>query len=97
MVIIALDHVQHCFSQADGAVIHDLIAPHIAAGQSLTLSFTGVEDVTSSFVNSALVPLVEKHGAPFVKSRLQIVRATSQVADTIKRCFANAERLLLVA
>lgn len=93
MVIVALDHVPHCFSQDDGIVIHDLLAPCFAASRSITLSFAGVEDVTSSFVNSALVPFVERYGADYVKAQLRVTRATKQVADTILRCFANAERL----
>jgi hypothetical protein len=97
MVIIALDHVPHCFSQADGIVISDLLSSHMVAGGSVTLSFTGVEDVTSSFVNSSIVPLVEKHGSAFVKDRLRIICATHQVSDTIRRCVGNAERLLQVA
>lgn len=92
MVIVALDHVPHCFSQADGVVIYDALAPCLDNGRSVTLSFTGVEDVTSSFVNASLVPFVEAHGADRVKSLLRIVGATSQVADTVKRCFAIAER-----
>lgn len=97
MVIVALDHIPHCFSQDDGIVLHDLLAPDFASGRKVTLSFAGVEDVTSSFVNAALVPFVEEYGSATVKSQLKVVRATSQVADTIRRCFANAERLLLVA
>ena len=93
MVIVVLDHVPHCFSQGDGIIIHDLLRPHFAAGRPVTLSFTGVEDVTSSFVNSSLVPFVEKYGASHVKSQLRITHATKQVADTVRRCFANAERL----
>lgn len=93
MVIIALDHVPHCFSQADGAVLNRVLAPHFAARRNFTLSFTGVEDVTSSFVNASLVPFVEAYGADFVKSHLKVVGATKQVSTTILRCFANAERL----
>jgi len=93
MVIVALNHVPQCFSQADGVKIHDVLVPYLDNAQSITLSFTGVEDVTSSFVNASLVPFVEAHGADHIKSILRIVGATSQVADTIKRCFVNAERV----
>lgn len=95
MVIIALDHVPHCFSQADGTVIHNLLAGPFARGVQVTLSFTGVEDVTSSFVNSSLVPFVEQYGAAWVKAHLRVVGATKQVGVMIRRCFDNAERRLL--
>lgn len=95
MVIVVRDHVPHCFSQADGIVLYDLLRPHLSVGRPVTLSFTGVEDVTSSFVNSSLVPYFEKYGSGYAKSHLRIISATSQVADTIRRCVANAERLTL--
>ncbi len=97
MVIVALDHVPQCFSQNDGAALNRVLAPHFAARRAFTLSFTGVEDVTSSFVNASLVPFVESYGAEFVKTHLKIVGATPQVANTILRCIANAERLQRVA
>jgi len=91
MVIIALDHVPHCFSQSDGILLHDAIKPFFDRGEKFTLSFTGVEDVTSSFVNSSLVPFVEKCGSKYVKDHLRVVGATKQVSNTILRCFSNVE------
>lgn len=96
MVIVVRDHVPHCFSQADGIILHDLLRPHLLAGRPVTVSFAGVEDVTSSFVNSSLVPFFEKYGAGYAKAHLRITNATSQIADTVRRCVANAERLSLV-
>lgn len=93
MVITALDHVPHCFSQQDGARLHDVVAPYFDDGREFTLSFSGVEDMTSSFVNASLVPFVEQYGASFVKAHLKIVGATKQVANTIIRCINNAERV----
>lgn len=97
MVIVALDHVPHCFSQEDGGRLHDVLVPMFDAGRSMTLSFTGVEDVTSSFVNASLVPFVEQYGSAFVKAHLRIVGATGQVANTIVRCFNSADKALAAA
>jgi hypothetical protein len=61
------------------------------------LSFAGVEDVPSSFINSALVPFVLENGVDWVKANLAIIRARKQIIDMIRLCFANAERSLIAA
>ncbi len=97
MVISVLDHVPRCYTHQDGAVIQDLLRPAFVRGQHVTLSFRGVTDVPSSFINASLVPFVEDHGADWVKAHLTVVGVTKQIADMIRRCFANAERLLEAA
>lgn len=92
MVIFALDHVPHCYSAQDGNVIHSLLGHAFIRGQHVTISFAGVSDMPSSFVNAALVPFVQRHGSDWLKARLKITGATRQVADMIRRCFSNAER-----
>jgi hypothetical protein len=97
MVINVLDHVPHCYTPQDGAVIHALIRPVFAGGQRVTLSFSGVSDVPSSFINASLVPFVQTYGADWVKAHLALNGVTKQVGDMIRRCFANAERALEAA
>ncbi len=97
MVIVTLNHVPQCFSAQDGKVIYDLIRPHFARGKRVTISFSGVTDMPSSFVNSALVPFIKMYGADWVRAHLAIKDVTPLIAGMIKRCFANAERALLAA
>jgi hypothetical protein len=97
MVIAVLDHVPHCYTPQDGAVIHALLRPLFARGQQVTLSFSGVSDVPSSFINASLVPFVQAYGGAWVKSHLKLVGVNKQVADMVRRCFANAERVLEAA
>ena len=97
MVIVVLDHVPHCYTPQDGGVIHDLLRPAFARGQCVTLSFSGVSDVPSSFINASLVPFVQAYGVGWVKSHLTLTGVNRQVADMIRRCFANAERVLEAA
>lgn len=97
MVIIVLDHIPQCYTPADGAVIHALLNPAISRNQQVTLSFAGVADVPSSFINAALIPLVQTYGMDKVKTHLRITNVTSQVADMIRRCFVNAGRMMEAA
>lgn len=93
MVIKALDHVDRCYSTADGAVIARVLRAAFARNGRATLSFAGVVDVPSSFVNSSIVALMDGHSSDWLRSRLSIVDATPQIADMIRRCIANASRL----
>ncbi|WP_375428846.1 STAS-like domain-containing protein [uncultured Sphingomonas sp.] len=97
MVITVLDHVPHCYTPQDGTVILALLRPAFARGQRITLSFSGVSDVPSSFINASLVPFVQAYGADWVKAHLVLTGVTRQVADMVRRCFANAERILEAA
>lgn len=93
MVVRALDHVSQCYSSADGAVIARALRDAFAQNQKVTLSFADVTDVPSSFVNAAIVSLLDDHTMDWLKAHLSIVSATHQTADMIKRCLANGQRL----
>lgn len=97
MVITALDHVPHCYSAQDGVVIARILRRRLSADGQATLSFAGVSDVPSSFVNSALVSLLDTYSFDWIKRHLTIVDATRQTADMIRRCFDNAVEQLRAA
>ncbi len=61
MVIFALDHVPQCFSTQDGMVINGILRERITQDGSVVLSLKGVSDIPSSFVNAALVGLLDDH------------------------------------
>jgi hypothetical protein len=90
MVILALDHVSQCFSTKDGMVINDVLRKQIAEYGSVTLSLKGVSDIPSSFVNAALVSLLDDHDFEWIKKNVAVIQATRQATDMIRRCFANA-------
>jgi hypothetical protein len=93
MVIVALDHVVQCYTAEDGLVIRELLAEGLRTGLKVTLSLAGVGDVTSSFVNSAVVALAPEFPLSFVKSRLAVSHASKQAADMVRRCVDNAEKM----
>ncbi|MGH8756984.1 MAG: STAS-like domain-containing protein [Burkholderiales bacterium] len=84
MVIRVLDHVTHCSSYAEGDVIFTIISPHIQEGEDVTLSFEGVDAVPSSFVNAAIIRLVEVVSLNEIKAHLKVINSTRQINDLIR-------------
>jgi hypothetical protein len=97
MVITALDHVPHCYSAQDGMVIAQILRNRLSQDGVATLSFAGVSDVPSSFVNAALVSLLDTYQFDWIKAHLTIVDASHQTADMVRRCFNNAIQQLRAA
>jgi hypothetical protein len=91
MAIVALDLVEQCYSAEDGLVIQVALREAFSEHGSAVLSFSGVSDVPSSFINAALVPFVLEEGLDWLKKRLSIIGARKQVAEMIFRCFENAQ------
>ena len=92
MVIAVLDHVAHCNTSADGDALYVALRRALALNAHVTVSFAGVHDVPSSFINASIVRLVEDHGIDAVKARLSIQDVGGQVGDMIRRCVRNASR-----
>ncbi|RZS80623.1 STAS-like domain-containing protein [Pigmentiphaga kullae] len=84
MVITALQHVRQCYSYADGKALYDVFAPRLLAGDDVTISFDGVSSLPSSFVNAALVPLLEHVSLDFIKKHLRFANTNSQMNDMIR-------------
>ena len=87
MVIDVLRHVPHAWTADDGMVIHELVAPLLARGESATVSFEGVGAVTTSFVNGAFIELLERFDFPYIKAHLRVVKSTGQINRMIKERF----------
>ena len=87
MVIKIKDHIERCYSNADGLVIYNIIEDYIRSNFPLTVSFQGIDSVTSSFVNSAFIELLNHFSFGHVKSYLRFVDSTSQINEMIKRRF----------
>lgn len=92
MVINVLNHVPFCFSSDQGDTIRALVEKKLASNEFVTVSFSGVSEVTSSFINSAFVSLLKSYDIKFIKSHVRFVSVSKQVADMLRRCFDNAQK-----
>jgi hypothetical protein len=87
MVVRALDHVRHCYTQADGQKIYETILPLLNKGERVDLSFEGVETVPSSFINTALIRLLDTVPFEKIKENLKFSNTTKQINEMIKTRF----------
>lgn len=94
MVVRALDHVAQCYSAADGAVVAAAIRGALKHESRVTLSFDGVSDVPSSFINAALVTFLDGHSLDWIKRHIAIVNVSGQTADMIRRCLSNGVKVM---
>ncbi|WP_188261966.1 STAS-like domain-containing protein [Azospirillum tabaci] len=85
MVIRALDHVSQAYTAEDGAVLARLLMPELSAQRTVILSFAGVDGVTSSFVNTAFVALLDRFPYEHIKRHLRIVDSTQSINAAIRK------------
>ncbi|MDU0200180.1 STAS-like domain-containing protein [Paenibacillus sp. MAH-36] len=83
MVIMIRDHVSGCNTNQEGEVIYNLIAPKIEHGQTVTISFKGITSVSTSFLNTAIAPLLEVVSFDSIKRQLKVVESTRFINSMI--------------
>jgi hypothetical protein len=86
-VIRVLDYVDRCYNSTDGQIIHDVIESHLRKREQLTVSFSGVDSVPSSFVNTALISLLKSYDFSQIKQLLRFADTTSEINDMIRSRF----------
>ena len=84
MVVRVLDYVSSCDSNDQGEEIRALISNSLETNDTITLDFSGVTNVTSSFVNSAFVSLSPNYSFDFLKSKIKIERVNRQIGNMIR-------------
>jgi hypothetical protein len=84
MVVRILDIVAGADTADQGRSVLDRLRSAIHADGGVTVSFQGVQSATSSFVNSAFVPLLDDHALDSLKQRLRVIHSTRQINDMIK-------------
>lgn len=84
MVIRVKDLAPAAYTNDDGDAVYAALAAELAHASEVTVNFAGVDAVTTSFVNSAFVPLLEQLGFEEFKRRIRIVDATKPTIELIK-------------
>lgn len=84
MVIYIKDVVNACDTNAQGDVIFRLASARVASGQAVTLDFSGILNVTSSFTNSALVELADRYGIDAVRKLVVLRSVNRQISNMVK-------------
>lgn len=82
-----LKYVDQCYSNEDGHVIYQEINNQLSDGKNVTISFDDVDVVTSSFVNSALIELLENYTFEFIKTNVKFTNTSKQINNIINQRF----------
>ncbi|EIJ79101.1 hypothetical protein PB1_16129 [Bacillus methanolicus PB1] len=101
MVLVQIsNHVGRCYSNEDGKIIKDILKSHLDKGHNITVSFKDIDGVTSSFVNTAFIELLNEYEFDFIKKSIRFVNSTKQINDMIKDRFlfeVNRRKNLIIA
>lgn len=80
-----------CVSSEDGVKVYDVISKALREGKNVEISFKGIEDLTSLFLNTAIGQLYNKFQEDELKKRLTVINADPQDLDTLKRSVERAK------
>lgn len=97
MVLKVLEIVNACDTADQGTIVADAVRRLLGKGESVTLSFSGVTNTPSSFVNASIVSLVLDSPPSDLQNRLMITNITDQIAGMITRCLRNGRRAAVEA
>jgi hypothetical protein len=81
----------HAVSSADGSAVHDRIAEAFRHDETVVLSFVGVEDVTSAFLNAAVGQLYGEFNEEIIRERLRVTNAEGDQLLLLKRVVDRAK------
>jgi hypothetical protein len=87
MIIKILDFVNRCMTNEDGLIIFNLINPLLNNGQHVIVSFQGVDGVTTSFINSAFIDLLQNHSFEYIRKNINFTNTTKNINELIKKRF----------
>ncbi len=87
MVIRVSDYVEKCYTNQDGEIIFEKIKSLMDKNETANISFRGIDAVTSSFVNSAFINLLEYYPFDYIKSHLTFSDTTRHINELIKKRF----------
>lgn len=84
MVICVKNVVDGCDTNEQGIVVYRRMRSELGSGRFIVLDFSGVSNVTSSFVNSAIVQLIDDLGYDFVRKFVAIKGVNRQIGMMLR-------------
>lgn len=83
--------LNQCVTPEEGQAINNIIRSHIAEGDIVRLDFTGIQLVTTAFLNVAIGTLYKDMTSEQLKGKLSFSNITDGIAIRIKRVTDNAK------
>jgi len=70
-------------SRGAGEIIRKIMKKELDSGNSVTLDFYGIEQVTQSFIDEFFGIFIRAFGIEYIKGRVRLVNETQGIKDTI--------------
>ncbi|MBM7585861.1 hypothetical protein JOC86_002403 [Bacillus pakistanensis] len=81
------DHIGRCYSNKEGKTIQTILKRELNKGNPITVSFEKIDGVTSSFVNTAFIELLDDFEFNTIKSSIKFINTSKQINEMIKDRF----------
>lgn len=89
MVIRVAEIVERCYTYEDGLQLLKIMDEGLESNNQIQVSFKGVTAVSSSFINGAFVPLLDKIGFDAIRERIQVMDSNKIINNLIKSRIIN--------
>ena len=80
-----------CVAMSDGQKVHDLIAQNLRAGNTVAISFLGVERLITAFLNTAIGQLYSEFKEDEIRTKLSVTDAKPETLEKLVRVVTAAK------
>lgn len=88
MVLIGVSNkLKTYYTNDDGERLFNMIVANLENGDSVELSFKGIDSINSSFVNSAFISLLDRYSFEEIRKKLSFVDTNKQINSLILNRF----------
>lgn len=84
-------------NNASGEILFQEIKNLFENQESVVVSFQGISEISSSFVNSAFIDLLEEYDFNYIRENLKFINSTKQINSLIKDRFSFEVKKILVS
>ncbi|WP_285013151.1 STAS-like domain-containing protein [Lactococcus garvieae] len=84
-------------NNASGEILFQEIKNLFENQESVVVSFQGISEISSSFVNSAFIDLLEEYDFNYIRKNLKFINSTKQINSLIKDRFSFEVKKTLVS
>lgn len=81
----------YCVSSSDGERVHEIVLARLHANAPVVLSFVGVEDLTTAFLNTAIGQIYGEMDEDVIRQNLSVSGANNDQLDLLKRVVQRAK------
>lgn len=88
-ILLVKDICKGTFTNIDGVALKKAISNALCSSDFVILSFSGVDAVSSSFLNSSIGDIIDEYGLDYLRNKIKITKYTASLADVIKKYISS--------